>query len=72
MLTITLDTSDAAELADLLGCLRDWIDLEQDRPACSRSYSLSSPTGSHTSTKTAGSTSTHSRRCPTSPRRCKP
>jgi hypothetical protein len=31
MLTITLDTSDAAELADLLGCLRDWIDLEQDR-----------------------------------------
>jgi|GEM_PF-5668007 len=30
MPTITLDTSDAAELADLLGCLRDWIDLEQD------------------------------------------
>jgi len=31
MPTITLDTSDAAELADLLGCLRDWIDLEQDQ-----------------------------------------
>lgn len=27
---ITLDTSDAAEFADL-GCLRDWIDLEQDQ-----------------------------------------
>lgn len=31
MPTITLPTSDAAELADLLGCLRDWIDLEQDQ-----------------------------------------
>lgn len=31
MPTITLDSSDAAEIADLLGCLRDWIDLEQDQ-----------------------------------------
>lgn len=28
---ITLKTSDAADFADLLGCLRDWIDLEQDQ-----------------------------------------
>ena len=28
---ITLNTNDAAELADLLGCLRDWIDREQDQ-----------------------------------------
>lgn len=28
---ITLNASDAAEFADLLGCLRDWIDLEQDQ-----------------------------------------
>jgi hypothetical protein len=31
MPTITLDTSNAAEIADPLGCLRDWIDLEQDQ-----------------------------------------
>lgn len=31
MPTITVPTSDAIEFADLLGCLRDWIDLEQDQ-----------------------------------------
>jgi hypothetical protein len=31
MATITLNTSNAAEIAELLGCLRDWIDLEQDQ-----------------------------------------
>jgi hypothetical protein len=31
MATIPLDTSDAAEIAELLGCLRDRIDLEQDQ-----------------------------------------
>ncbi|MEB3065750.1 hypothetical protein [[Mycobacterium] zoologicum] len=28
---ITLNSAHAAEFADLLGCLRDWIDLEQDQ-----------------------------------------
>ncbi|MEY8013765.1 hypothetical protein [Mycobacterium servetii] len=31
MPTITLNSADASELADLLDCLRDWIDLEQDQ-----------------------------------------
>ncbi len=31
MPVITLNSGDAAEFADLLGCLRDWIDLEQDQ-----------------------------------------
>lgn len=28
---ITINSADAAEFADLLSCLRDWIDLEQDQ-----------------------------------------
>jgi hypothetical protein len=31
MPVITLDTSDAAELAELLQLLRDWIDTDEDR-----------------------------------------
>lgn len=28
---ITINSAGAAEFADLLSCLRDWIDLEQDQ-----------------------------------------